>query len=158
MYYQNYEDYMRTVLGYIPQCSNIYESNDYILENNNCQNKKEIQEMYPEIYKILNPIIVDTCNNCQEPINKNNIEIIINEIYKKIENNKEILIKVNIDNRNDDRQVRRNPLFNDLIRIILLNNLLGGGYYYPPYRPPFPGGPGPIKPGPRKTTKTRRLL
>ena len=51
MYYQNYEDYMRSVLGYPVQTTYdnyIIEGRDY---NVNYQNNSELESMYPEIYK-----------------------------------------------------------------------------------------------------------
>lgn len=157
MYYQNYEDYMQSILGYKPQCPNIYNTNNCVQYcNNNClsyQDENQLEELFPEIYKILNPIVIESCDEYSGDINIENIEKIENNIYKKIENNKEIILKININinNRNDDRQIKRIPIFNDLIRILILKNLLGGWNKLPPNKPPFPGpGNGTMPPPPQK--------
>ena len=174
MYYQNYEDYMRSVLGY-PMTNELYANQTF--QNCVCQNSRELEEMYPEIYRILNPIVCDVCNKCnRQQVNKDVLESMVNEVSQRIELNNEISIKINIDNRTAEKEVvdnraskinsyksavdeqsrkvqetqnrqRRpqNPLLNDLIRILLLNQLLGGGFPTRPPRPPrppFPGEPG----------------
>ena len=168
MYYQNYEDYMRTVLGYPVERRQEYIP---IEQNYNFEtrltNTKELESYYPEIYRILNPIVCEVCNKYKGNCTKENIDMMVNEVYKKVNLSNEINIKINLDNRiqekeinrnsiskknNEiDRQVRQNnPFLNDLIRILLLNQILGGGGFFPgrppvrppmpPIRPPFPGG------------------
>ena len=92
----------------------------------------------------------------------------VESIYSKIESNNEIMIQINIENRDtekisksstnniqnratsessqikkntisEDRQARRNPLLQDLIRILILNKILGGTLPNRPPRPPYPG-------------------
>ena len=67
MYYQNYEDYIRSILGYPMQ------NNDYSGTYDNCSNIRyeyltaeprysdEILNLYPEIYKIINPMVCKIC-------------------------------------------------------------------------------------------------
>lgn len=168
MYYQNYEDYMRTVLGYPVERRQEYIP---IEQNYNFEtrltNTKELESCYPEIYRIVNPIVCEVCNKYNGNYTKENIDMMVNEVYKKVNLNNEINIKINLDNRiqekeinrnsiskknnENDRQVRQNnPFLNDLIRILLLNQILGGGGFFPgrpprprpPVRPPMP----PIRP------------
>ena len=161
MYYQSYEDYMRSVLGYPIENKNIYQMNCFENTQNSItpyQNTKELEDCYPEIYKIINPIVCDVCDKCNVPITRDVIENMTDEVYQKIEINNEIAVKINIENRNiektrkttevENRQRRpQNPFLRDLIRILILNRLLGGNfqgrppYQRPPVRPPFPGGP-----------------
>ena len=63
MYYQNYEDYMRAVLGY-PVVGDTYFRNDsfYINQTPTYITETEIDTMYPEIYKLINPIVCSTCD------------------------------------------------------------------------------------------------
>lgn len=170
MYYQNYEDYMWSVLGY-PTRHEVYEQN---YSNCNYQNTSQLEELYPEIYRIINPIVCEVCNRCNKPVDRNVLESMVNEVSQRVELNNEISIKINIDNRTtqkevvdnrtvktntsknvmseqsrkvqetQDRQRRpQNPLLNDIIRILILNQLLGGkfpGNMQRPPRPPFPEG------------------
>lgn len=178
MYYQNYEDYMRSVLGYpIVESQDTYQRNiieetqNYILPN---QNAKELEECYPEIYKLLNPIVCEVCNKCTVPVTREILENMVEEVYEKVENNNEILVNIQIENRNQEQEVENrtnnsvrmnsnrnsanqivsnqtmqrrpnNPLLRDLIRILILNQLLGGNF---PNRPPRPRPPYPRPPFP----------
>ena len=62
MYYQNYEDYMRAVLGY-PVNNNVYTVNDnyYMEQIPTYINEKRLEEMYPQIYRTINPLVCSTC-------------------------------------------------------------------------------------------------
>lgn len=105
MYYQNYEDYMRSVLGY--PVVNTYDN--YVIENRDYtvsyQNNSELESMYPEIYKKLNPVVCEVCEKSKVPITKEVIENMVEEIYQKIDiNNNEILLNINIENSNNNNQ------------------------------------------------------
>lgn len=118
MYYQNYEDYMRTVLGYPMENQNTYRVN-YLeeIQNRNIsyQNTKELEEMYPEIYKVINPVVCEVCDRCHTPITKDVIENMVEEVYQKMEINNEIAIHINLDNRITEKEVENrtnNPRMN----------------------------------------------
>lgn len=105
MYYQNYEDYMRSVLGY-PIQQNTYEMDRYEEEINNTmlyRNTKELEECYPKIYRIINPIICEVCDKYKGVSFKNDIENLVEEVYQKIIINNEVLVKINIENRNIEK-------------------------------------------------------
>lgn len=119
MYYQNYEDYMRSVLGYpvaenqdTYQRNTIEETQNYILPN---QNTKELEECYPEIYKLLNPIVCEVCNKCTIPATREIVENMVEEVYQKVENNHEILVNIQIENRNQEQEVENRT--NNNVRI-----------------------------------------
>ena len=71
MYYQNYEDYMRSVLGYPIEPTNTYESYDYLMSpyersqaySNQLGYNNEILELYPDIYRVVNPMVCKICEN-----------------------------------------------------------------------------------------------
>ena len=107
MYYQNYEDYMRSVLGYPIENHNTYQMNYFEDSQNSMisyQNTKELEDCYPEIYKIINPIVCEVCNKYSKSIKKDMIENIVEEVYRIIEMNNEISIKINIDNRSNPKE------------------------------------------------------
>lgn len=108
MYYQNYEDYMRSVLGYPIEGQNTYQMN-YFEDTRNCmipyQNTKELEDCYPKIYKIINPIVCEVCDRCNEPVTRDTVENMVEEVYKRIEINNEIAIKINIDNRSSEKEI-----------------------------------------------------
>lgn len=125
MYYQSYEDYMRAVLGYpLMENPNTYEI-DYLEDRTShikpYKNTKELEDCYPEIYKILNPIVCDVCDKYNNTtITKDLIESMTEEVYQKIEINSEIAIKINIDNNISDREVNAN---NNKINNIKMNQI-----------------------------------
>ena len=122
-----YEEYMRNVLGYMPTypSQNVYEPNDYyIMQPRNQMNVayNKCEELYPEIYHKVYPLVCNECKNMNTEITNETLE---------------------------DRQVgARNNFLRDLIRILILKEIIGGGNRprppMPPHppRPPFPGGPG----------------
>ncbi len=181
MYYQNYEDYMRQVLGYPPGDSTYYE-NQFTQENTNAkyeqmQNRiQEKKEWYPEIYKVVYPMV---CKACDEQggneITEDAVENITNVIYTNLEIGDVNLTGNDIKTqsqelRNGDvpnprvkiqeqREVRgmkqNNPILKDLIRILVLREFFDRRPPKPPrppfpgnQRPPFPGGPGMVPPPP----------
>ena len=147
MYNQSYEDYMRNVLGYSMNNSNIYELQDernYMMPDDNYINS-ELEELYPDIYKIIYPMVKKICIQNVGPITEETVEQMTNEIYINIESETNVNTQIqNIQNpRGDVKNPRskeveeprqRNFLLRDLIRILILRELLRNR---PPMRPPM---------------------
>lgn len=89
MYYQNYEDYIRNILGYpIKQNLNInreFYSDTHNYSNNIPKYSSEILNLYPEIYKIINPMVCKICEANSKPITEELLEQMTDEIYLNIE-------------------------------------------------------------------------
>lgn len=106
MYYQNYEDYMRQVLGYPINDPSIYETYNYRDEgtyvNNQLQcnlTQNDINKLYPEIYNLIYPLVCRACDTNNEPISAVNIEKITDSIYKSVEKNQTIVnIEIGVEN------------------------------------------------------------
>ena len=149
-----------------------YYSEDY--RGRQFQNQmscEELENCYPEIYNIVYPMVRKACMSNTLPITQTVIDNMVNQISSTIEGNEFIELNINLDNEvnqnrdsnqkdnnfraevqnrscddgNCDRQIRRNPVLNDLIRILILRELLGRPGNRPGQRPPFP----PNRPGPR---------
>ncbi len=106
MYYQNYEDYMRSVLGYPIETTYdnyIIQSRDY---NVNYQNNSELESMYPEIYKKINPVVCEVCERSKTPITKELIENMTEEVYQRVEINNEIWLKINVDENITQKEIQ----------------------------------------------------
>ena len=159
MNYDNYEDYMRSVLGYVP--------NTYINSNipnyapqQTQESMEENTDLYPEIYKIIYPMIKKTCENLQnQDITKDLIENVTNVVYTNIEvgdvevsgnqsqtlqpelrNGDVINPRAKVQQQRETRGPRpNNPLMRDLIRILVLREFFDR-------RPPFIGRPEPRPP------------
>ena len=98
MYYQNYEDYMRSMLGYPIENQDTYQtSRNQYLGDMQMQDIRELEELYPDIFKTLNPAIEDVCSRCNNPITRDTLEDMVEDVYSKIERN-EIAVNINIIN------------------------------------------------------------
>lgn len=99
MYNESYEEYIRNILGYPNyqnnSFSNIYTNDLYENSNQNVSNE-EIEECYPEIYKIIYPRVRSTCRNCSEPMSSDLIERMTDEIYSSIEADNIINVNNNV--------------------------------------------------------------
>ena len=174
MDYQNYEEYMRSVLGYSPYVDRnyTYTNSQEDMYNNyvnmpatpNMQPTQDLTEFYPEIYKIIYPMVCKACNvNSNREVTKDLLEQITDEIYRNVEpEEQQTTSRADVQLKNGDvinpnakepeqqtRETRQNNfLLRDLIRILLLREW--GRPTRPPVRPPFPPGGGrpPMGPGP----------
>lgn len=171
MYYQNYEDYMRSVLGYPTNNENQGTYFNEIYRDSDQQDNFEIEEdldWYPEIYKIVYPMVCKTCDDKRNTqITNDLIDNITNIVYtnievdEKMENEKQPELRngdvpnprVKQQERRETRQFGpRNPLLRDLIRILVVRELFDRRRPHRPHnrpvRPQFPGGPGMPPPPP----------
>lgn len=160
-----YEEYMRGVLGYQPyQARNTYDMNgdNFDMRMNNMQmpnmtamngiQMQELENCYPDIYRLVFPMVQNACVKNNKPITKELIDSMANEIYFAIEDN-ELTIsnrgkEERVTSENSKKQIEnrqriiRNPTLNDLIRILIIRELLGRPSFpnrpiRPPHRPPM---------------------
>ncbi len=167
---QSYEEYIRSIIGYPTNntySSSLYENN-YISNNINYNNNESIiEKCYPKIYRMINPMVEKICSQNTKPITENLINDMTKEIYFSLENETEINLNVNLSNNirgntdssntkrtikenkevssSENRQFNpRNPILNDLIKILVIKELLRKNQNRPPFpeprpqRPPFP--------------------
>lgn len=122
MYYQNYEDYMRQVLGYPINDPNIYETYDYRNENtyslNQVQNnltEAEIKALYPDSYNIIYPLVCKACEANNEPISKSVVDKMTDDVYKLVERNETVVnIKIEAQNRENSHVSARQEMKREL--------------------------------------------
>ena len=159
MNYNNYEEYMKNVLGYSPYVEENYtytnEQEDLYAYTNDLPIYKQEQyltKFYPEIYKMTYPMVCKICNiNSNKELTNELLENMIDEIYKNLEPEEEVRTKNNLpplkngDVRNPNskefeintKETRHNnSLLRDLIKILILKEW--GRPNRPPMRPPFP--------------------
>lgn len=186
MYQNSLEEYMRSVLGYQMPQNNTYSEN----QNCNCINTQymgregnsELEECYPEIYKIVYPMVRKACSENTKPITRELVDELTNEIFLTVESNEPINLNINLTNEvnktettqnrttpkvevketSSKRETRQsNYLLNDLIRVLIIRELLGRPGFRPPFpghRPPFPPGRPPFPgPGPRPPMRPREF-
>lgn len=159
MYYQNYEDYMRSVLGYPNNPEPTYSFQDDYDER---MSNTEDEELYPEIYRLVYPMVCKACDEkANMPITQQLVDEMTSTIYSNIEvemevevtQNREVLKNGDVRNPNvkqpevQTRQRIPNRTLQDLIRILILRELFRRRRpHRPPMRPPMP--PRPPFPGP----------
>lgn len=189
MSYNSYEEYMNNLLGKsmlnqkeVPIENNIVINTEIgNIEENNSNNdvdtynldNNKFETFYPDIYKIVYPMVCKRCLEVNEEITEKLVEGITNEIYEAIEKdeiyeeNREIVSQNSYTSFRNSRNYRnipkieenriqretrqRNFLLNDLIRILVLRELIGSGRRLPrpnPPRPPMPPRPGEFPPPP----------
>lgn len=174
MYNETYDEYIRSILGYPPINSINNDFLDYRNQNNynNISNDIELEKCYPEIYKIVYPMVTTKCSNIRSSLTNDDIENMTDEIYYALEERNEIQLNINLTNevrttsqsdtsktaskkpdvkitdstgeKRETRQINRG--LRDLIKILLIRELLnrpGRPPHHP--RPPMPG-PGPRPP------------
>lgn len=164
MYNESYDEYIRSILGY-PSFNNNNFENEYEYGNPYSYQTDELEEFYPEIYKIVYPMVTKACDNCIEAISRQTIENMTDEVYSSLEasneirqeenrsissNSKEVKSTVKepinkekrLENRGEDRQFRNRNL-RDLIQILIIRELLRRrSFPRPRPQPPRPGMPG----------------
>lgn len=174
MYNETYDEYIRSILGYPshgPQEYQDYQEYRNPTFNTNINisgNNVELENSYPEIYKIVYPMVAKKCDNMRgETITKDDIQNMTDEIYYALETKNETRVNINLTNdvstknitrtesrrpdvkisetKGDNSEKRQiNSGLRDLIQILLIRELLNRRR--PPFRPPMPNPPGP---GPR---------
>ena len=146
-----YEEYMRSVLGYQPM-NKTYDMNydNWDMTNMTAMNNIQIQELedcYPEIYRIVYPMVQKVCSKNTRPFTRELVDSMTDEVYFSIEDrdmienrDKEEKTPKSTEKTENRQTIIRNTRLNDLIRILILRELLG--------RPGFPGLPGGRPPRP----------
>lgn len=99
MYNETYDEYIRSVLGY--PSNNLYNNyQDFSNQNNiyDTRNNGELEKCYPEIYKIVYPMITTKCNNIRANLTSEDIENMTDEIYYALEEKSQIQLNINLNN------------------------------------------------------------
>lgn len=142
MNYQNYDEYMRSLMGY----PNMRTSMNMGMNTgmNTCMTpfmnmdtvSDDLERMYPETYRIIYPMVCVSCDNIRTPVTEEMVDMMTDDIYDRAEADRRISIDLSIEVRNDEsnndslqenrqrRPRRRNRFLRDLIRILLLRELL----------------------------------
>ena len=113
MYNETYDDYIRSILGY-PTRNQFEQYNQEMPEYQSYQeyrnptfntninisgNNVELENSYPEIYKIVYPIVAKKCENVRsETFSKSDIENMTDEIYYTLEEKQETRVNINLTN------------------------------------------------------------
>lgn len=151
MYNETYDEYIRSILGYSPinSYNNNYQEHRNQNTNHETRTNTELEKSYPEIYKIVYPMITKKCSNVRSSLTNDDIENMTDEIYYALEDRNEIQLNINLTNdvrttqsnttkvvdkkpeveikdvTQEKRQTRQiNRGLRDLIKILLIRELL----------------------------------
>ncbi len=149
-----YEDYFQNFLGYP---GNMYQNpcgrleENYIYDqcvtypgynnmgyvpynlNKNVIRKRKLEDLYPDIYNIIYPMVRKICMENKKDLNREVLDEMSNEIYNNLETNEGINLNITI--TNDSKAVERsrelnlekenkNNILKDLIKILILQELI----------------------------------
>ena len=94
---QSYDDYIRSILGYPMQN---HQNNYYDTYEANYRNEPNLnlEQYYPEIYKIIYPMIQKACALNTRGITEETIENMVDDIYSSIESDNVINVNINLQN------------------------------------------------------------
>ena len=100
MYDNQYEEYIRSVLGY-PSTANMNQNQMYQNEYPNPSQismRNDLEAFYPEIYKIIYPMVQKACDGNMGANSREEIEQMTDEIYSATEDNNQINLNINLGN------------------------------------------------------------
>ena len=131
MEYQNYDDYMRSILGYsVPSVPNFSQRNlntNMYSSSNMFQSNSNLERMYPDTYRAVYPIIVSTSNMVTLPITEEMLDRMVDDIYDKVETNGIININVEFGNRDDSKLREKTDISKSDVTVVESAILIGSG-------------------------------
>ncbi len=116
MYDNQYEEYIRSVLGY-PSITNRNQNQMYQNEYPNpsqIRMRNDLEECYPEIYKIIYPMVQKACDGNMRANSKEEIEQMTDEIYSAIEDSNQINVNIHLGNTLSTSNTNRSQNNNEL--------------------------------------------
>ena len=127
MYNETYDDYIRSILGYPPMMpykdnftdyrnQNMMNSNMNINSMNTTSNM-DLESCYPEIYKIVYPMVQKKCDSVGTSVSNDDIQNMTNEIYFALEGRAEVQLNINLGN-----EVRKSETTNSNMTKFQKNN------------------------------------
>lgn len=96
MYNNVYQEYINNMIGTVPRNQMEFQSAPFI--SNNLQNSSniELENLYPELYKVLYPMIQTACMKNTKPITKDTIDEMVNDIYSNFNDDNTTLLNINL--------------------------------------------------------------
>ena len=116
MYDNQYEEYIRSVLGY-PSTTNMNQNQMYQNEYPNLSQinmRNDLEECYPEIYKIIYPMVKKACDGNMGTNSREEIERMTDEIYSALEDSNQINVNINLGNTVSTTNMNRTQNRNEI--------------------------------------------
>lgn len=118
---ESFDEYIKSILGYSyinPVRDKLRYPKMRSFGTNYAISYPEIERFYPEIYKLIYPMICKRCLEVSEPITKELLENITDEIFLAIETDRKV------ENNNNNKALK------DLIKILLIRQILEESNYH----------------------------
>lgn len=129
MYNNDYQEYINYMIGATPRRQSEFQdttfanTNSYNVFQNNAN--VNLEQFYPELYKLIYPMIQTACMRNTGPITEESIDEMVRNIYSNF-NADDVSPSETINSEMQDRASKpKNFVLNDLIRILLIRELLG---------------------------------
>lgn len=127
MNYQNYDEYMRSLMGYPNMRTSMNQPmnsgmnmgmnmgmmntgmmntgmNPFMFSNQNmidsCSDE-DLERMYPESYRVVYPMVCSACDNIRTPITEETVDMMTDDIYDRAETDGRINIDISVEVRNE---------------------------------------------------------
>ena len=134
MNYQDYDEYMRSLMGYPSMRTSMNQPmNSGMNQFSNMDTcTDDLERMYPETYRVVYPMVCSAYDKIRTPVTAEMVDMMTDDIYDRVEADGRINIDISVEVRNDNeasenrqrRPRRRNRFLRDLIRILLLRELI----------------------------------
>lgn len=104
MYNNVYQEYINNMLGTMPRSEMDFQNNSPMNLNtySNFQNPSptnmELENYYPDLYRLLYPMIQSACMRNTKPITSETIDNMVNDIYSNFTSDEAILLNINLTN------------------------------------------------------------
>ena len=123
MYNNIFQEYINKMIG----GTSIFEITGNSYSDFQNQTNKELESLYPELYKLLYPMIKTACMRNTKPITAETIEEMVKEIYSNFHN--EEMPQASTKTKTKEIETNKgektnNALLKDLIRILLIKEIL----------------------------------
>lgn len=126
MYNNVYQEYINYMIGGTSKRGLDFQDNMINLYSNfqNTTNIK-LEQFYPELYKLIYPMIQTACMRNTKPITEETINEMIQDVYSNFNADDVSFSETRDSNRHEKVSKPNNYVLNDLIRILLIRELLG---------------------------------
>ena len=105
MYNNVYQDYINSILGTTPINQVNFENNNKVIRNsyyrfptNTNSSQNDLTMLYPEIYKLLNPMIQSACMRYTSPLTEKALDDMVEDIYSHFTTEDATIININLTN------------------------------------------------------------
>lgn len=113
MYDNVYQEYINNMLGGTLRNQSLYENmpnNTYNnFQNQNNTTNMELEKLYPELYRLLYPMIQAACMRNTKPLTEETIDEMVRDIYSNFSADDATILNINLTN-----EVRRNEKTNEI--------------------------------------------